>query len=104
MACWRPMTFIVPFSRGSHLTKNVNVPCNYCLSCRITRSIYLRSIASYESYMCALEGRGSSFSTLTYCDYNLPISLDSGLPSVKRGIAIIWLYQTVSIDYQHSLY
>lgn len=85
MACWRPMTFTVPFSRGSHLKKDVKVPCNYCLSCRLTRSIYLRSIASYEAYMCALEGRGSSFSTLTYCDYNLPISLDSGLPSVDRG-------------------
>ena len=85
MACWRPMTFTVPFSRGSHLKKNVQVPCNYCLSCRLTRSIYLRSIASYEAYMCALEGRGSSFSTLTYCDYNLPISLDSGLPSVDKG-------------------
>ena len=85
MACWRPLTFSVPFSRGSSLKKEVKVPCNYCLSCRITRSIYLRSIASYEAYMCALEGRGSSFSTLTYCDYNLPVSLDSGLPSVDRG-------------------
>ena len=85
MACWRPLTFTVPFSRGSHLKKDVKVPCNYCLSCRLTRSIYLRSIASYEAYMCALEGRGSSFSTLTYCDYNLPISLDSGLPTVDKG-------------------
>ena len=72
MACWRPLTFNVPFSRGSSLKKEVKVPCNYCLSCRLTRSIYLRSISSYEAYMCALEGRGSSFSTLTYFDYFFP--------------------------------
>ncbi len=79
------MTYLVPTSHFSKLKKEVKVPCNYCLSCRLTRSIYLRSIASYEAYMCALEGRGSSFSTLTYCDYNLPISLDSGLPTLDRG-------------------
>lgn len=84
MACFSPVSMTVPFFHGSRLTRVVQVPCNYCLSCRITRSIYLRSIASYEHYMCALEGRGSSFCTLTYCDYNVPISLDSGLATLSK--------------------
>lgn len=83
MACFRPMSYVVPYIPRSKLTKVVKVPCNYCMSCRITRSIYLRSIASYENYLCSLQGRGSTFSTLTYCDYNVPISLDSGLASIS---------------------
>lgn len=84
MACFTPMTFTVPMSKFSRLSKDVKVPCNYCLSCRVTRSIYLRSIASFDNYLCALDGRGSTFATLTYDDYNLPVSLDSGLPTLSR--------------------
>lgn len=84
MACFSPFSMQVPYFHGSTLKKVVKVPCNYCLSCRITRSIYLRSIASYENYLCSLRGFGSSFSTLTYCDYNLPISLDSGLATLSK--------------------
>lgn len=85
MACFSPMSMVVPFAHGAKMTRTVKVPCNYCLSCRLTRSIYLRSIASYENYLCALSGRGSTFGTMTYCDYNVPVSLDSGLATLSKN-------------------
>lgn len=84
MSCYNPMHYQVPAFRFSRFTKDVIVPCNYCMSCRLTRSIYLKSICSYYNYMCSLKGLGSSFVTLTYNDDSVPFSADSGLPSLSK--------------------
>lgn len=84
MACFSPMHFDVPAFRFSKYTKNVTVPCNYCLSCRLTKSIYLRSLGSFSNYMYAKKGIGSSFITLTYSDDYVPFSSDSGLATLSK--------------------
>lgn len=84
MACFSPMHFDVPAFRFSRFTKNVTVPCNYCLSCRLTKSIYLRSLASFSNYMYSKRGIGSSFVTLTYSDDFIPYSADSGLATLSK--------------------
>lgn len=74
-----PVSFVYPRGNEDYY-REVIIPCQKCLGCALDRRDAWAVRASLE-LSCHLE---ASFLTLTYNDAHLPISGESGLPTLRR--------------------
>lgn len=91
MACAHPLTINNPYftqklcvSRSSMKFSPTNplqfeVPCGYCLNCRVDKRNFLEDVFKYHFNNC---GNGA-FVTLTYSDYFVPHN-SQGVPSLRK--------------------
>lgn len=78
MACAFPHSVWNPKAK-----MNISAPCRKCMCCRLKAAQDIQQLAEFYLYTVYKRGLGASFITLTHNDNSLPISLDTGLPSLS---------------------
>lgn len=61
----------------------ISAPCRKCMCCRLKAAQDIQQLAEFYLYTAYKRGLGASFVTLTHNDGSLPLSLDTGLPSLS---------------------